>query len=315
VDPIPWRQAWQEALYGPGGFYRGASGPAGHFATGAHGLPGRVLARALWAWADRLGCDGIIDVGAGRGELLGHLRETGEGRPLAGVDVVGRPDGVDASTGWLVSPGGPHLPDGLSEVTATLVVAHEWLDVVPCTLAEVDDCGVPRELLVDPETATSSLGEPLGGPELQWCRRFSPHDRPGDRLEVGLARDLAWTGLLGRIEHGAAIAVDYGHRAGDQPREGTFTAYRDGVQVQPTPDGRCDLTAHVAVDSLRHDEILTQREALRRVGVSGRTPEHGRSRTDPAGYLGDLARAGAEATLLAEGGFGDFLWVVARVGA
>jgi len=314
VDPIPWRRAWQQALYGPGGFYRGASGPAGHFSTAAQGLPGRVLAEALWGWADRLGCEGIIDLGAGRGELLRHLGDARPGHPLAGVDVVERPEGLTASTRWLVSPGGQGLPDELSGVTGTLVVAHEWLDVVPCTLAEVDGSGVPRELLVDPQTGACVRGGRLRGDELRWCERFWPSSRPGDRVEVGLARDLAWTGLLDRMESGAALAVDYGHRVGDRPRDGTFAAYRSGVRVRPTPDGSCDLTAHVAVDSLRHIEILTQRDALRQVGVTGRTPEHGRSRVDPPGYLRDLARASAEATLVAPGGFGDFLWVVARVG-
>ena len=41
------------------------------------------------------------------------------------------------------------LPDELDGLTDTLVVANEWLDVVPCTIAEVDENGELREVLVD----------------------------------------------------------------------------------------------------------------------------------------------------------------------
>ena len=72
--------------------------------------------------------------------------------------------------------------------------------------------------------------------------------------------------------HGILLAVDYGHAAGGRPTGGTLAAYRDGAQVAPVPDGTCDLTAHVAVDSLEHDELTTQRAALRSLGLAAGTP-------------------------------------------
>ena len=320
--PVPWDQAWQTALYGTSGFYRGPAGPAGHFTTATHGGPGRVLARALLAWADLLGCDGIIDVGAGRGELLTHLYGLAPHRPLTGVDVVGRPEALSADVRWLTSRGGSRLPDDLRPAGA-LVVAHEWLDVVPCPVVEVDIHGRPRVVLVDAKTGAETLGPELQGADLEWCQRFWPdiygdaaepgrRAKVGRRAEVGRARDLAWSALLRSMDGGAAIAVDYGHTAGDRPLAGSLMAYRSGEVVATVPDGCCDLTAHVAVDSLRHDELLRQREALHRVGVSGRTPDHATARTDPAGYLAALAVASHAAVLLAPGGFGDFWWVVAR---
>jgi SAM-dependent MidA family methyltransferase len=315
MDAVPWRQAWQVALYGRDGFYRGGRGPAAHFTTATEGDVGRLLAEALWAWADAVGADGIVDVGAGRGELLGQLSEVRPGRPLTGVDVVPRPGNLPVHAEWLVSPGGARLPDDLAPRNA-LVVAHEWLDVVPCTVAEVTPDGTLREVLVDVTTGEESLGAPLDGPDLQWCQGFWPtavdaDAAPGDRVEVGRQRDLAWEELLARMSGGTAIAVDYGHRAGDRPPEGTFTAYRRGVQVTPLPDGSCDLTAHVAVDSLRSDELLSQRDALRRVGMTGRTPDYALSRRDPAAYLAALGRTSAAAELLRRDGFGGFWWVVA----
>jgi len=99
-EPVPWRMAWQRALYGPDGFYRRAEGPAGHFTTATQGGTGRALARSLWAWADRFGLDGIVDVGAGRGELLQHLYAWEPGRPLSGLDVVPRPQDLRGRYMW-----------------------------------------------------------------------------------------------------------------------------------------------------------------------------------------------------------------------
>ena len=326
---VPWRQAWQEALYGPHGFYRAPPGPSAHFTTATHGPSGRLLAKALWGWADLLGLEGLVDVGAGRGELVGQLRLLAPDRPVTAVDVVPRPPGMPPDIGWLQAPGGAQLPDELAPANA-LVVAHEWLDVVPCTVAEHIGDGSLREVLVDPRTGAETLGGELDDVDLQWCHRYWPpsghaaadddagaddaelESQPAGRVEVGRQRDAAWQSLLDRMSGGVAIAVDYGHTAGARPPHGTLTAYRAGLQVAPVPDGSCDLTAHVAVDSLRHDELLSQRAALRRVGVDAGVPDHRLATTDPAGYLSALASTSAAASLVDPGGFGGFWWVVAR---
>ena len=327
-EPVPWRSAWQRALYGPDGFYRRAEGPAGHFTTATHGATGRALARTLWAWADSYGLDGIVDVGAGRGELLQHLYAWEPERPLSGLDVVSRPRDLPDRVGWVESPGGASLPANWSPSRA-LVVAHEWLDVVPCTIAEVAPDGTLRELLAPPtpdscfepceipapDTTNHSLGPPLTGADLEWCQRFWPsaftsEARPGDRVEVGRQRDEAWSALLDRLPSGSvAVAVDYGHTVADRPREGTLVAYREGHVVDPVPDGTCDLTAHVAVDSLRQTRRLRQREATDAVGA----PEYVSAAVDPAAYLQALADHSAVAELRRPGGFGDFWWVIAQV--
>lgn len=316
---LPWTAAWGESLYGEHGFYRSEVGPIGHFATATHGATGRVLAAALLRLARDEGCTGgIVDVGAGRGELLGHLRELDGAVPLLGVDVVARPAGLAPDVAWLTSPGGAALPDGLAPRDA-LVVAHEWLDVVPCTVAEVDEEGTLREVLVDPVSGDESLGAPLRGEDLRWCREHwaeavGEGATPGDRAEVGRTRDDAWSDLLARLDGGVALAVDYGHRRGARPHRGTLTAFREGREVTTVPDGSCDVTAHVAVDSLRGDEVLPQREALHRLGVRARTPDHGLASSDPAAYLAGLAESGAAGALLDPAGYGGFWWVLARVG-
>ena len=318
VTSMPWQQAWQAALYGPGGLYRQPAGPAGHFATSAQGAPGLgpVLAGALVRWMREEGLTAFVDVGCGRGELLAHVHALDPAVRCIGVDVVPRPEDLPGPVGWLESPGGPDLPASLGGLEDALVVANEWLDVVPCPVAEVDDAGVLREVLVDPSDGSECLGQELVGPDLHWCQRFWPPTdaSPGDRVEVGRTRDEAWEALLGRLVSGVAVAADYGHVRGARPAAGTLTGFRAGHHVVPVPDGSCDLTAHVAMDSLPHDELVDQRSALRRLGVDGsQRPGYELARADPTAYLRALGEASAAAALTARGGLGDFLWAVTRV--
>jgi SAM-dependent MidA family methyltransferase len=309
-----WVDAWQDALYGPHGFYRSPAGPRAHFSTATHGPLGRLLAEALLRLADEHGLTHVVDVGAGRGELLEHLYAARPALRLTGLDVVDRPDGLPDPVEWLVSPGGSRLPEQLRSLDRVLVLAHEWLDVVPCPIAEVDDEGRLRHRLVDRDTGTESWGPPVAGAELAWADRHWSTTTAGDRVEVGTTRDAAWANLLTRIRSGLAVAVDYGHTGGDRPARGTLAAYREGVLVDPVPDGTCDLTAHVAMDSLDHDELIDQRTALRGLGLDGRVPSHELSVQDPLGYLRALESASAVSALTEPGGFGGFLWAVKAVG-
>src|SRR6478752_7020911 len=185
---LAWVDAWQRALYGPGGFYRGP-GPRAHFTTATHGALGSALAQALATLARERGLRHVVDMGAGRGELVSHLHAADPGLALTGVDVVPRPDDLPGSAQWLVSPGGSELPDELAGLTDALVVAHEWLDVVPCPIAEVNDDGILRHRLVDPETGEESWGPPVAGADLEWAGRHWFTTTVGDRVEIGRTRD------------------------------------------------------------------------------------------------------------------------------
>ena len=218
------------------------------------------------------------------------------------MDVVERPEGLDGRIAWLRSPGGAALPAELTGLRDALVIAHEWLDVVPCTVAEVDATGVARVVVVDPKSGKWSLGEELSDADSRWTAVHWPSTTPGDRIEVGLARDEAWANLVARVDSGTLVAVDYGHTRAERPSGGTLTAYRRGVQCQPVPDGTMDLTAHVAIDTLDADEVQRQRDLLRELGLRGQTPPHALAASDPLGYLRALERAGAEAELIGPGG-------------
>lgn len=321
MDPVPWREAWHDALYAAGrGFYVAGGGPAAHFTTATHGPSGRVLAEALLRLVGHRPSV-VVDVGAGRGELATHLLDAlaalypSPVPAVIAVDVVERPEGLDERIDWVRSPGGDALPDELHNLEDALVIAHEWLDVVPCEIAEVDGEGRLRYVLVDPETGAESLGPWLSVVHLAWAEEHWPGGEPGDRVEIGRARDVAWSNLTDRVRSGTVVAVDYGHTKAARPSDGTLTAYASGRQVDPVPDGTCDITAHVAMDSLEHDELRTQRELLRELGFLGRTPPIGQATADPLGYLAALERAGAEAQLIDPHGFGAFWWAIRRLPA
>jgi SAM-dependent MidA family methyltransferase len=273
VTWTPWIQAWDQALYGQSGFYRQGAGPAGHFATASQGIPqiGELLARALLKLMEHEGLDTFVDVGCGRGELLEQVHRQGPHIRCVGVDIVARPV-LSEPIGWVQSPGGAKLPDELNGLTDALAFANEWLDVVPCPIAQMDDDNELREVLVDPSSGEEQLGDIVSGPDRQWCQRSWPIDRltPGDRVEIGRTRDMAWDDLLSRVSSGLAVAVDYGHTMDSRPAKGTLTGFTAGRQVPPVPDGSCDLTAHVAMDSLTHDSIVDQRTALKE--SAARTP-------------------------------------------
>ncbi|RMI41336.1 SAM-dependent methyltransferase [Streptomyces triticirhizae] len=313
-----WGAAMERALYGPGGFYR-EQPPAAHFRTSVHASP--LFARAVVELLTRVDAAldhpaelALVDLGAGRGELLAGVLAVAPPeladrlRPFA-VELAERPTGLDPRVTWRATP-----PEG----TVGLLFANEWLDNVPLEVAETDAAGVARRVLVDEEGA-ERLGPPLAPAEEAWLRRWWPlSGEPGERAEIGLTRDAAWAGAVATLARGLAVAVDYAHTAADRPAGGTLTGYRRGRAVPPVPDGRCDLTAHVALDSCAAvrpgARTLSQREALRALGVRGARPPWEQARTDPAGYVRALAEAGSAAELTDPGGLGGFRWLLQPVG-
>ena len=303
---IAWREAWQEALYGDGGFYR-REHPADHFRTSVHASD--VFAAAVLAYLRRTGLRAVVDVGAGKGELLRALDRAAPGElALHGVDLRPRPDDLPAAIGWNAAV--PESIDGL-------LLANELLDNIPCEVVERDEDGMLRVVMVDPDTGAEELGPLVRDPDtLAWLDRWWPCPEPGERAEVGLSREAWWRSALGSVVRGAAIAIDYGHRADDRPAFGSLRSYRGGAEVDVVPDGTRDVTAHVAVDAVAEavgGTLQRQREALRDLGVVGTRPPLALASTDPHAYLSALASASEAAELTATGGLGDFWWIVTEV--
>lgn len=303
-----------EALYGPDGFYHRPEGPAGHFRTSVHASP--FFAAAVAAIADAAGLPAIVDVGAGRGELLMHLHALAPHLRLHGVDVAARPARLPAEIGWSET-----VPD----LGPVLLFANELLDAIPVEVVERTAQGL-RLVEVDTDTGEQRLGEPPDPADEQWLERWWPLDgaEDGDRAEVGRHRDEVWASAVGSLRQGVAIAVDYGHERDGRPSFDTLCGYREGRVVTPIPDGTCDLTAHVAIDACAAAgrdagataTVLTrQRAALRAVGVRGQRPPLELATSDPAAYLRGLQAAGQQAELTDASGLGRFYWLVQAVGA
>jgi SAM-dependent MidA family methyltransferase len=282
-----WSEAWDDALYGDAGFFR-REVPGDHFRTNAAVPLFASAVRRLAARVDEaLGFPDpfdLVDVGAGRGELLLALGEVPARWRLTGVDVATA-----------------HVPFGWSHdipPLTGLLFANEWLDAVP-----LDVVSGGSLVLVEPD-GTEVLGAPHTS---EWAARWWPG---AGRVEVGASRDLAWATAVSRVRRGLAVAVDYGHLVGT--RRPTLTGYRDGRQVAPVPDGSRDLTAHVALDACAAATgaaLVTQREALQGLGVGAALP----APNDPAYALG-LQRASQARELLDPDGLGGFGWLVQPVG-
>jgi SAM-dependent MidA family methyltransferase len=311
--PAPtFKAAWDGALYGPDGFYR-RERPAAHFRTSVHASP--LFAAALVRLTREAGLDTIVDVGAGRGELLVSAHALDPDLQLLGVEVAGRPAGLPEAIDWSASL--PTSVDGL-------VVANEWLDNVPCHVVEVGHDGVPRILHVEPESGAETTGSALTSTAVPaalaaWCERWWPvlGADSGTRAEVGTTRDAAWADVVSRLARGLAVAVDYGHTRSDRPPWGSLRSYRDGNEVDVRLDGTRDVTADVAVDSVAaavEGTLTSQAAALRTLGVDATRPRLDLANEDPGGYVRALSQAGEAAELTARAGLGDFVWVVTATG-
>ena len=307
----PWPAAWRRALYGPGGFYLRPGAPARHFRTAAVAA-GTVLGAAVARLARSAGCTAVVDVGAGGGELLTGVAAADPGLQLVGVDLAPRPDGLPAGVRWTDRAAPASGP--------ALLVGWELLDVQPCPVLEVDGEGDLREVLVD-RAGDERLGPRADPADAAWARRWWPASAPGDRVEVGAARGDLWQALVERVvgEEGLALAVDYDHLAGARPRSGSLTGFRDGRVTRAVPDGRHDLTAHVALDAvadrLPGSVLLRQHEALRALGVVADRPDPALVTRDPAGYLAALGRLSSAAELLDRGALGGFGWLLTPRGS
>lgn len=293
----------------------------------------------------------FVDMGAGRGELVtGVLKalpaEVASRARGYAVERAARPAGLDHRIEWLPAPPPDvtgllfanewldNVPLDVAEVdaegTARLVLVREdgteslgepvagaeaewlarWWPLTgapggPLPPPEAPDGPVPPE---DVRLSAAGLQGPAQGLHGQATE--------GLRAEIGLPRDAAWAAAVASLGRGLAVAVDYAHFAGARPPFGTLTGFRDGRETAPVPDGSCDITAHVALDAcaLPGARLLSQREALGALGVSGERPSLALASTDPTAYVRALAGAGEAAELTARGGLGDFGWLLQPVG-
>ncbi|MEV2230377.1 SAM-dependent methyltransferase [Streptomyces phaeochromogenes] len=276
-------------------------------------------------WLDNVPLD-VAEVDAEGTARLVLVREDGTeslGEPVAGAEaewlarwwpLTGTPDSQllfpDAPDSRLQLPDAPDDPLPLPDAPDDPLPPPEAPDgLLPAP--EAPDGLLPAE---DVPRPTEDLRPPAEG--LQGPAEGLPVTTQGLRAEIGLPRDAAWAAAVASLGRGLAVAVDYAHFAGARPPFGTLTGFKDGRETAPVPDGSCDITAHVALDAcaLPGARLLSQREALGALGVSGERPSLALASTDPTAYVRALAGAGEAAELTARGGLGDFGWLLQPVG-
>ena len=255
---IPWELAWKAAALGPRGFYMHAM-PYDHFTTSVEQaqLTDKLLPYLRAALAN--GPVTFIDVGAGTGLLSEHLHahlteDEQEHTQILCMDLRPRPEQLNPKFKWIQGD----IRKTISQVPSgnTVLVAHEFLDDLPCAIIEVNEAGLAHVVVTDSTSGKQLLGPLLqqGSPDDAWLQHWWPTVRPFMRCEVGRARDICWNQLTSVVTSGFAIAVDYAHTYEDRVRGlwdgGTLASYAHGAIATPVANGKSNITAHVAIDAL-----------------------------------------------------------------
>ncbi|MEU8084234.1 SAM-dependent methyltransferase [Micromonospora sp. NPDC049101] len=270
---ITWRDAMSRALYGPGGFFVAGTGPADHFRTSVHAAPAfaTALLRLLENVDSALGHPprfDVVDVGAGRGELLQRLlASVGVAVGVSGAPTrSGRSGLIPARAGSPETPTPPasarRSPDEPSSVTVRpslaervrftaveyadrpenlpkeidwtaeiptkitgVLLATEWLDNVPLDIAVHTEDGW-RYLLVDPESGTETVGDPVSPADLEWLTRWWLHPASPPSTDSDPSRGMAGTDPTSGSESGFRAA---------RPAQGSSLTARSRPGCPETP--------------------------------------------------------------------------------
>ncbi|MEU8284437.1 SAM-dependent methyltransferase [Micromonospora sp. NPDC048905] len=247
-----WRDAMSRALYGPGGFFVTGTGPADHFRTSVHASPAfatavlRLISEVDTALDHPPRLD-VVDVGAGRGELLHSLLRLVAAEPAVGVavGVSARPLGEEPSSGTVrpslaervrfraveYADRPKNLPEEINwtaeiptKITGVLL-ATEWLDNVPLDVAVNTEDGW-RYVLVDPENGTETVGDPLSPADLDWLTRWWPSPTSPPSTDSEPDRGVTSTGATSESESGFGAA---------RPAQGSSLTARSRPGCPETP--------------------------------------------------------------------------------
>ena len=331
--PIPFEAFMEMALYHPGlGFFasdRLRSVMAGDFLTSPEvsSLFGEALAVFVDAERSRIGDPFmLVEAGAGSGSLLQPLLAR------TSVDTVA----VDASPAARAALK-ELLPDALvsEELPPSargVVLANELLDNLPMAIAQRIE-GAWRERWVGTDGAGLVMVDADPRAEVvEWLDSFAGSVGDGGWVEVQLAASNWLTTVLGSLEAGSVVIIDYGDTAENLlPRraDGTLRTYR-AHHLGPHPldePGETDITADINFTALLRTaeaqgaavRLLRQDDFLAELGLRERLSGLRHAELDAARSGDDLERLRLRSlrteaeTLLHPRGLGDFRVLIASV--
>jgi len=334
LGPLPFSEVMRLALYDPDhGFYSagGHAGRRGDFITSPEVGPlfGAVIARYLDARWRELGSPAsflVVEVGAGVGTLARtvlaaapdclaaltyvlveqsealrarhgeHLPMSEPAFAFAPVDADGLPLVADAEDR---GPVFVSLAERPAAPICGVVLANELLDNLPFDqLAFVDGGWREVRVALGPDDATLvELLTPAAPEDAAWAPRVAPGAGEGARLPRQRAA-VDWVrDVLGQIERGALLVLDYADDSAtlaSRPPAEWIRTYREHERgVAPLLElGRQDITVEVALDQVTaaHPATTrwTQAAFLQAHGIDALV-EEGRRIWHERAAIGDLA--------------------------
>jgi SAM-dependent MidA family methyltransferase len=331
--PIPFDSFMEAALYGPGGFFAGdvlRSVKGGDFLTSPEVSPlfGSTLGAFVLGERERIGEPfRVVEVGAGSGSLLAALM------------------GAVAVEAWAVevSPPARHalgelLPSErvVGELEPAIgrgvVVANELLDNLPMAIAVRRGDGWTEQFVAIAGEELTVIEAPARSEVVGWADLYSGPVGEGGLVEVQLEAAAWIRRVLGGLEAGALVAIDYGATAEELESRrvtGTLRTYRSH-HLGPDPlyaPGETDITADVnftALEAIAADagatvELHRQDDFLADLGLRDvmrdlRQEELALARTgDELARLQVRSRRTDAEALVNPRGLGDFRVLVARL--
>lgn len=316
--PMPFERFMEIALYDSEGFFGGStlrSQRGGDFLTSPEvsRLFGETLARYVEMVRAEIGEPFLlVEVASGSGSLLRPLLETMD---VEAVAVEVSPPAREALTG---------LADVRSELPRSIrgvVIANELLDNMPVVLTQRTESGW-RERWVGADGADLTFVDANPRPDvLEWLNQYAGPVEDGGWVEVQLVAREWVSDVLGRLEAGALLLIDYGDTAENllsRRKDGTLRTYRSH-HLGPHPldePGQTDITSDVNFTALLDLDpsatLMRQDDFLGTLGLRDRLSELRREELEAARSGDEVERLRLRTlkteaeTLLHPRGLGDF---------
>jgi SAM-dependent MidA family methyltransferase len=323
--PMPFERFMAISLYDSDGFFGGdrlRSDKAGDFLTSPEvsSLFGETIARFVSGVHERIGEPfQVVEVGGGSGSLLRSLLAA---HPVEALAVEISPAARAALSDIALVAG--EMPERIRGV----VIANELLDNLPMALAQ-KDAGAWRERWVGADGAELMFVDTDPRPDVvAWLDEYAGPVPDGGWVEVQLVARAWLDDVVGRMEAGAIVLIDYGDTSeGLLPRrqDGTLRTYR-AHHLGPHPldqPGETDITADVNFSALLdgHPGASLQRQDdfLADLGLRQHLSDLRRAELKAARAGDDLERLRLRTlkteaeTLLHPRGLGDFRVLVVPI--